>query len=277
MFKNKFKILLIFILLIFISATSFADDSLSISSWIVHSKLLEDGDLNISEDITFDFKDKFNGVYRNIVLQGTDGISGLELYEIVEGKEIPYSYDILAEKGDKKVFKSETINNTEEIMIFSPSKDESKTFRIKYTLKNVGIVHDDTGEIYYKFIGEENNTPVKHFSARINLPSIDRENTKIFAHGPSNGRINFMEDDRIKLEVSGVSSNTFVEARILFPKNFISASGNQGTSNFSEIIDEEIAFANKVQENHERTLKLQDTFKNISVIAAGLDVLVLPW
>ena len=275
MFKNKFKILFTVILLIFISTGSFADDSLSISSWEVHSNLLENGDLTISEDIQFDFKDKFNGVYRNIVLQGTDGISGLELFEIVEGKEIAYSFDILAIKGDNNVYKSETLNNTEEIMIFSPSKDESKSFRINYTLKNVGVVHDDTGELYYKFIGAENDTPVKKFSATIDLTSIDRDNTKIFAHGPSSGSIDFMDDDRIKLQISNVPPNTFIEARILFPKDFISFSTSKGNKSLNEIIDEEISFANRIKDGLERQLKLQNTFKNISIIAAGLAALLL--
>ena len=107
LFKNNFKILLILTILILISTSSFAEDGLNIQRWIVNSSLLENGDLKISEDITFNFRDKFNGVFRNIVLEGTDGISEIQLYELVEGDEIPYTLNMDANKGDQKVFKSE--------------------------------------------------------------------------------------------------------------------------------------------------------------------------
>lgn len=279
MLKNKFAILLILILIILISTVSFADDSLSISNWIVQSTLLENGDLTISEDITFEFQDSFNGVFRNIVLEKTDGISDIELYEIIEGsmgeEEVIYSLNNDAKKGDTKVFKSEVKNNTNEIMIFSPSNNESKTFRIKYTLYDVAIKHGDTGELYYKFLGDENDTRIKHFSATIDLPSIDRENTKIFAHGPSNGRIDFVEDNSIKLEVRSVSPNTFVEARVLFPKDFILSSTNQGSKTLNKIVDEEISFTNKIQEDLDYKLKMKDLFGNISLIAAALGTLLI--
>lgn len=258
-----------------ISTVSFADDSLSISNWIVESTLLENGDLTISEDITFEFKDSFNGVFRNIVLQGTRGISDIKLYEVIGGQESSYSFNPNAKKGDSNVFKSESKNNTSEIMIFSPSEDESKTFRIKYTLKDVAIKHEDTGELYYKFIGDENDTPVKSFSATINLPSIDRENTKIFAHGPSNGLIAFREDDNIKLDIRSLSPNTFVEARVLFPKDFISSSTNKGSKNFNQIIDEEISFINKIQEDMDHKLKMKDIFNKVSLIATALGALLI--
>ena len=275
LFKNKFKFLLILILIISVSRVSFADDSLHISNWIVHSTLLENGDLTISEDITFEFQDSFNGVFRNIILQGTKGIFGIELYEVVEGKEIPYTLNNNAEKGDSNVFKSEVENNTNEIMIFSPSEDESKSFRIKYTLKDVAIKHEDTGELYYKFIGEENDTPVKTFSATIHLPSIDRENTKIFAHGPANGLIDFTEDDNIKLDIRSLGPNNFVEARVLFPKEFISSSRNQGSKSLNEIIDEEIVFTNQIQEDMDHKLKMKDIFNKVSLIASALGILLI--
>lgn len=274
-FKNKFKILIIFILIIFLSKYSFAEDSLSISNWIVKSKLLENGDLIISEDITFEFEDDFNGVFRNIVLQGTKGISDIKIYEIIEGQESSYSLNLNAKKGDSNVFKSKANNNSNEIMIFSPSENESKTFRIKYTLYDVAIKHNDTGELYYKFLGEENDTPVKYFSANIDLPSIDKENTKIFAHGPSNGRIDFMEDHGIKLEVSNVPPNTFVEARVLFPKEFVSTSTNQGDKTLRSIVDEEIKFTNKVQEDIEYKLKTKNLFDNISLVITALSILIV--
>lgn len=270
MSNKKFYILIIITLLIFISTASLADDSLGITRWIVDSTLIENGDLFVSEDITFNFKDKFNGVYRDIVLDRTDGVNNLEVYEIVEGKEIQYSLVKSAEKGDKGVFTATAEKDTLKLMLFSPSKNETKTFRIKYVVKNVAVRHVDTGELYYKFLGSENSTTIDFFTASIKLPGKDRKNTKIFAHGPLNGNINFIEDDLIKLEVSDVPANTFVEARILFPKNFIEASQNAGSKTFQSIMDEELSIIEAAKEEAISKAKNKSIFNNISLITSGL-------
>lgn len=274
MLNKKLSILILIVLVLSISSVSFADDSLSISSWMVYSILNENGDLIVSEDITFDFRDKFNGVYRDIVLKNTDGIENLELFQLEGEDEIPYTLVDSAKKGEKNVFTVTEYNDTLELMIFSPSKNEEKTFRINYTIKNVAIKHKDTGELYYKFIGEENGTPIDYFSAIIDLPGVDREKTKIFAHGPLNGTINFLEDNLIELEVSNVPADTFIEGRILFPLNFIGASENIGNSNFENIMNKELAFIKSIEKKAESRAKNKVLFGNISLIVSALGVAI---
>lgn len=274
MFSKKISVSFLVIVMIFISSISFADDALNITRWTVDSILIDNGDLSISEDITFEFNDEFNGVYRNIVLNGTDGIKNLELYEVIKGEEIPYNHVDSAKKGNIGVFTSSEKGNSLEIMIFSPSEDETKTFRIKYTVKDLAIKHKNTGELYYKFLGDENSTPIDYFSASIKLPNSDRKNTKIFAHGPLNGNISFIEDDLIKLGVTSVPTNTFVEARILFPETFISSSTNIGNNNLDSIIDEELALIKRIEEKAIARAENKKLFNNISMGTIGLGILV---
>lgn len=276
LFQKKIFALLIIVLLIFISTASLADNSLSITRWVVDSTLVENGDLLISEDITFDFNDKFNGVYRNIVINGTDGIDKLEIYEMSKGIEVSYHIMPSANKGDKDVFTVNQKGDTIEVKIFSPSRNEQKTFRIKYRVKNVAVKHIDTGELYYKFLGSENSTPIESFSASVRLPGKDRENTKIFAHGSFNGKVRFVEgqNDLIKLEVSDVPTNTFVEARLLFPNNFINASTNEGSKTLKDIIDEELSFIEAEEKKAESRAKNKKLFNNISLITSTLGVVI---
>ena len=273
--KNILSFLLLFILLLsFIPTAVFADDNLTITRWIVDSEVLNNGDLLVSEDITFDFKNKFNGVFRDIVTDNTDGIENIELYEMVKGKEVPYSLVKNAEKGDSQVFETNIQDNSTNLMIFSPSKNEEKTFRIKYTVKNVAVKYKDTGELYYKFIGQNNSTPVDYFSATIRLPEKVNDKVKIFAHGPLNGEINFINDSVIKLEVENVSANTFVEARILFPETFIPASTKIVSSNaYNNIMNEELSFIESIKEKEAKKSARADLFNNISLAIATLVVI----
>lgn len=270
MLNKKFYTLCIIVLLIFISTTSFAEDSLTINRWVVDSTLLDNGDLLISEDITFNFEDKFNGVYRYIVLDGVSGIDNLKVYEMVKGVENSYRLMPSASKGDRGIFTAGQKKDSVEIKIFSPSSDEHKTFHIEYRLKNVAIKHIDTGELYYKFLGRENSTPIEFFSASVRLPGKNRENTKIFAHGPLNGNINFIEDDLIKLEVSNVPTNTFIEARILFPETFIRESTNEGNNTFDNIMNEELSLAKAKEEKIANKAKNKSIFNNLSLIFSCL-------
>lgn len=271
MFIKKLSILIMVICLISISTVGFAENDLSITRWLVDSSILKDGSLRISEDLTFNFKGNFNGIFRNIILQGTSGISDITLYEIVDGQEVEYFLNKNAKKGDKNVFKTELKNDNYELMIFSPSSFEEKTFRIKYTLGDVSVLHQDTGELYYKFLGNENDTPIEYFSVIINLPGKNKDKTKIFAHGPSNGKIEFIEDNLIKLEASNIPSKNFIEARILFPKDWISESTNTGNNTFNSIVDEELSFLKDIERKATSKEKNKVIFNNISIVltAAG--------
>lgn len=274
LFNKRIVSVTVIILLIFISTVSFADD-LSISRWTVDSTLMNNGDLNVIEDITFDFRDEFNGVYRSIVLKDTDGVENLQIFEMREGFEVPYNLVNAAEKGDKEVFTSSSNKNSIDLKIFSPSGDEKKTFRIKYTVKNVATIHKDTGELYYQFIGDENKTYIDYFSGTIKLPDANKEKTKIFAHGPLNGNINFIQDDLIKLEVSDMPSNTYIEARILFPKNFIENSEKTGNNSLQSIVDEELSYIENLKEKAEKQAENKSLFNYISLGIIGIIVAIV--
>lgn len=273
--KKRALFLLIAALILLISIPSFADGDLVISKWIVESRLLENGDLVVTEDLTFDFRSKFNGVYRYLVTDNTDGIENLKVYEIIDRKENPYSLVGSAENGDSGVYLVISENNNLTIKIFSPARSNTlKTFRFKYIVKNVAVKHIDTGELYYKFIGRENSTTVEYFSATIELPDKNKEKTKIFAHGPLNGEIYFIEDNLIKMEVSNVQPKTFVEARILFPENFIGESCKNGNSTFNMILDEERSYIERIEEKNKIKNRNKNLFQQLSLYATFAGIVI---
>ncbi len=273
--KKRFIILTLILILVLIPTNIFADNSLRISKWTVDSTLLENGDLSITEDITFRFNGSFNGVYRDIVLHKTDGIKDLSIFEMISGEEIEYTLDPKAKKGDNRVYNMDLKENDANIMIFSPSKNKSKTFRIKYIINNVATKHKDIGELYYKFLGEENETIIDYFSATIKLPNFEKNMIKIFGHGPLNGKIHFIEGDLIKLEVTDVSPNSYIEARTLFPLDYIPNSTNTGNRNLESIIGEEISYEKEIAATAQKKEKIKNTFNNISLGVAALGVFII--
>mgnify|MGYP001156490572 CR=1 FL=1 len=263
--------LLILFVLINFPLKGEAEEALVISRWLVNSEIEEDGDLKVIEDITFRFNDKFNGVFREIILTGTDGLEGLQVTEMLRGEEIFYTPVDTANNGDSNVFMTILEGKGINIKIFSPSEDEEKTFRLYYTVKNVANRYNDTGELYYKFLGEENATPIDFFGVNIKLPQARNDKVHIFGHGPSNGFIQFQEDDLIRLEVEKLPKNSSIEARILFPTDFIPNSTNIiARDAYDDIMEEELSYIREVEEKQIRDEVNRNLFNNLSTLVAAL-------
>ncbi len=251
-----------------------AEEDLNIRSWIVEADLLEDGALSIVKDISYDFNSDFNGVFVDISLDNIMEIDNLRIYEILSDQEIEYMHDQGAEIGHGEVFSTDSNRDSTRIMIFSPSEDENKTFRLTYRLYDVAAVHSDTGELNYKFIGDNNATPIDYFKANINLPQFNQGDIKIFGHGPSNGNIYF-DNQSISLEAENIPSGQFVEARLLFPLDYIPTATRAGNSSLNDILDEERAFEEDIIQDELKRQERKTIFNNISIGLTAVGVLIL--
>lgn len=278
MIKHNKGLIILFVMALFLiifPKNASAEEDLEISNWIVDAYLQESGDLWISEDITFDFNDKFNGVFRDVVMDKTSGISEINVSNIENNTISEYAMVSKAKNGDKEVFTIEEKKNKVIVKIFSPSRNEKKTFRISYIMKNVAVQYKDTGELYYKFLGNENKTSIKNFIVNINLPYEDNDNrVKIFAHGPLDGKINQINKKQFQLKVDNVPSRTFVEGRILFPSSFIKESNNiHNINRYQEIIDEEAAYITKLEQDRQSKEDAKNLFKKISLLMSSISIL----
>ncbi len=253
-----------------------AEESLIIPKWHIESQLQENGDLSIVEDITFRFNDKFNGVFREIVLEKTSGLQDIKVAEVTESGEFQYKKVKDAKKGDYGVFIVSEERKVNRLQIFSPSRDEEKTFRISYIVKNVAIMHNDIGELYYKFLGSENETPIGSFTVEIRLPQKDiNDEVKVFAHGPLNGKITRKTNDIVYMEVTDVPKDTYIEGRILFPKDFIPSSTNIVNKNsYKSILDEEASLQKKIEKKSALDEAITKILGNISLITSIVELLI---
>lgn len=269
-------LLAISFLLILIPHRAAAEDDLYIPEWVVEAHLLENGDLQISEDITFEFNTDFNGVYRDIILNKTSGVAVITVQE-VDGNNIKdYSLVKAADNGDSGVYILDEDNKRLLVKIYSPSEDEEKTFRISYLVKNVAVRYNDTGELYYKFLGAENETSIGNFTVNINLPQANSDNNiRFFVHGPAGGKTSKKSDTLYQLQLQNVSSGTFVEGRLLFPKEFIAVSVNyKDIDKYSEIVEEETALQRKNEEKAARRESSRKLFNQISLLGSGIAAVI---
>lgn len=282
--KKHIRILIVF-LAMFLSVTCLpeyasAKEDLYIPDWTVYASLKENGDLEISEIITFEFNEEYNGVYRNIILDEAHDLSDISVKEASSDTLISYERVKKAKNGDEGVFTIEKENDNTTLKIYSPSKDEIKTFKLSYVVNNAAVKYNDTGELYYKFLGKDNETSIENFTVYINLPdNEDSDRVKAFAHGPLNGKIYKSDSSQYPLqymlEATHVKPGTYIEARILFPPEYIPESANiKNTDRYQEIVNKETALQKKKEEENIRKEADKKLFNEITVIAVGVNLLV---
>ncbi|HBY57373.1 MAG TPA: hypothetical protein DEG96_05870 [Candidatus Atribacteria bacterium] len=247
--------LLIIVLFLLTILSGYAERSFKITDYQAQAKILENGDIQISEIFEYDFDGDFNGIIRTIGIKGSDGLKYFKASEYFpEDRELEYTQSINADMVTYK--------------IYDKSSNERKLFLLEYQLKNVTTLYNDTAEFYWKFFDESNTSPISHIKIEIELPSaatVSPEELKVFGHGPLDGKVSIQEDGKIVYEVFGLSSGEMVEARILFPTSMIPDSSKIINQNkFAEIMKEELGWAKKA-----------DRERNFNIIAILLIPLVI--
>lgn len=274
-FKGLIILSIMFLSLICFPKYANAEEDIHITEWIIDANLQENGDLVVSEDISFKFNDKYNGVYRDIDLKNISDMSDIEV-ALVNGNDISYFSQVSeAKNGDKGVYTLIEKSNKTTVKIYSPSKDEIKTFRVSYVLKDMAVKYNDAGLINYKFIGKDNKTSIGNLIINIGLPQKDNNNfVKLYVYAPKNSRIDIIDNQIYRLNAEDIDSDTSIEHKIVFPKDYIPKSTNvHDADKYNDIIAEEAARQKKIEQDRQRREAVKRILNYIFFVVSGISVL----
>jgi len=224
--------------------------SLLINKYNVNAEVLSNGDMQVEENVDFTFGGSFNGVTKEILFPEGTSIDNLIVNE--GGKN--YRKVSSAVKGNSDVYTLEPKSSGATLLwIYEPSSNMERSFKISYIIKNAVKKYSDTGELYWKFIGNENKTPIGETSINIKLPAeAKKEDIRIFAHGPLTGNSSIVDNRTVNLTMNNLPEGRYVEARVLFPIQLIpGAKRVYAEEALIKILSEETALtdeANKVRE-----------------------------
>lgn len=220
-----------------------ADDrSYYISRFIVDAELDAYGNMMVEEQITYAFDGSFNGIYRTLKTIRSGGIDQIEVYRLSGNNFYPFTQD---DSEKENTFQILPESDGIRIKAFSRSIDESRTFLIRYTVMGASTRYEDTGELYWKFMGTETDVDIHDFTVNIKLPAgAAADEIKAFAHGPLSGEVSIVDSANIRLYVEKLLPHNFVEARILFPSKLIEQSNKAVDEKATErILEEEAKWA----------------------------------
>lgn len=132
--------------------------------------------------------------------------------------------------NSRNCYEMSLINDGVSLKMFNETKYDITYFYIEYLIGNVVVIHEDVAEVYYTFIGEDFLDDISRFKLRLSLPFGTKEDVRVWAHGPLNGEVYLISDDKDGetiyyggyLAIDDLPSKTSIDMRMVFPKSLIS-------------------------------------------------------
>lgn len=216
-----------------------------ITDFYVKANILTNGDLEVNELIVLD--GDFNGYERDI-LYANSNLSGGDfannrLYNAsnitdveIKAKYVNYvsmntfddrDFDIFnlanyASNGSKALYVKSSLNNGYRFRMYYKSNNQKVAFYLKYTVKDVVVLHNDVAELYWTFIPDGFEDELNNINIEVYLPNSDNSNNfRIWAHGNLSGEVDFIGKIGVRANIGEVFFGESVDIRMTFDKSLV--------------------------------------------------------
>ncbi len=211
-----------------------------------------DGSMNVVE--TWDvYISETNTVFKDFEINKSkySEISDVRVSRI-EDREIPLT-QIYKEQYhvDSGCYYALPIDNDKFEIAWNVGLDDSsdtRTYKIYYTIEDVVKIYNNCTELYWMFLGKDNEMSGKNITGTIKLPqSVSNiEKLRIWAHGPLTGNIEKISEDTISFYVPSLQKNTMLEVRVVTEENIYETCTNfYAQDELENILVEEQKWADK--------------------------------
>jgi len=292
---------ILFFLLIMLWPISVFAVSYDVEDVLIDAKVLSNGNMEVSELFVLD--GTFHGYIRDIVYQNSklkyhhptnfseDAIynaSGIEDVVLAAKKitssptfeTMQESFDILTQEYESSAqnqnFVQSSIKDGNSYKMYYEANREKVAFLVRYTLKDVVVLHEDIAEVYWTFIGEASDDALEHVQIRLTIPS-DDENIRVWAHGELQGNIWKTNAHEVEAEIFHLRQNSPVDVRVAFHKELVGDITKQSHENHAldSIIQVETKRADEANQIREKANLITDALLITSFIY--ILFLILVW
>ena len=191
------------------------------------------GDVKVTEDITYYFSFDANGIYRDIDTNlGEDipntpenqvGLDYVSVAVLEDGVERPlYMTDEGGgEDGLFEFFETQQ-RKVYRLKVFEETSYESKTFRFSYTLTNAVTKFNDIATLNWKMIDKNWEVYLSDVKITIRIPEgAEKSELKIYSHGDLTGYNEIVDARTFNVQVAVVEPGTMVENLVIFPLELV--------------------------------------------------------
>ncbi len=207
----------------------------NIEHFYVDASILDNGDMTVKELIVL--KGTFNGYERDILYKNgytntnynasniTDisvasfKVSNVSLEDL--DKNYVLSQEVMtAENGESNKYVKSTLDGGYRLRMYHKTESAKTAFLIKYTIKDLGIMHNDCTEFYWNFFGNDFEDKIKGIKIKINLPgNFDENDFNWWFHGDITGNSSLVESNEILATLNSLNAYSPIDFRILLPNS----------------------------------------------------------
>lgn len=206
-------------------AASASAESADVVDADVALRLAPNGDLLVTETLTFDYKGHFEGSYRDIVLRHGEEIT---LVKFAEGG-LPYepggntmlgSFDFPGRFGVERIPGSGD-EETVRVVWHYRATDQTKTYELSYRVRGGAVAHDDVIDVAWEVWGSEWDFDLDHLTASFTDAALDPSDPdyRVWGHPRDVDGSTVRGEGRATLEARDVPSGTGVDLRVTVPRD----------------------------------------------------------
>jgi len=207
----------------------------SIDEVYIDATINKDGTIDVVERSVYNFDGSFNGIFRDLKLK-SDISYDINEVKVVDstGKEYIATKSALEEDNNYQIIKD---NDKNQIKLFSKSKQEPKTFIIKYRINNALRNYEGNNVLNWDFYTVENVDKITKgtLTLGLNKQSLSEKNSsyKLFMDGDWETSY---KDNKIFLEFGNLTSRLGVQATL--SKDYFTTTFKTATEDGMNINDE---------------------------------------
>lgn len=258
--KKVLLSLLVFLLLP-ISALA-ADVNYDIESYYIDAKILENGDVEVSELFLVD--GTLNGYEMNLAYSSIRSsmraeditnikVSGLNSSRIsfntFNDNFTSFNLVTYASVGEDLKYSVDSTSDGYSIRMYHPLNREKYVFRLDYTIEGIVTMHDNFAEFYWNFFSGELADEIGDLNIRVTLPALDESDYfRFWAHGPLEGEVyeeSSGTNSIIYATIPSLESYGTLDIRMTFADDLVTGISKYSEETFDEIIDTETERANE--------------------------------
>ncbi len=197
----------------FVEARSFSFPELKITA-----EILPDGSMLVTEERTASFSGTYSGLYQYIDKSADQQIVDI----IVKENGQAYEFNPGTEYGPAGTYMAIDQGDSMYIDWSFDATDEDRTFTLEYKITNVVQIHRDVAEFYHVFVGDEWEVGIDNLNISLSLPSgADVEDIRAWGHGPLQGNVTILSEDRVIWEMAQLPPFSSVTGRVTFPVSLV--------------------------------------------------------
>ena len=214
--------------------------SLVVDKYDIEANILENGDVQFFETITFQSDGAYNGVFYNLDYSGFGKPTDVNAYlETSEGRLLMNQEN----SGKKGTYQLTDSGSKIQFKVYFPFSNSKLKVTFQYTIPRLVTNYLDTAELNRKVIGQEWEIDQRNITVKVNIPgTASRETLRAWGHGAGqNGDVKIASDYRsVTLTAPKNESGDFVEVHMLFPQTLTHANTNvKNEKAFDRIVAEE--------------------------------------